>query len=77
MTRTIQDPDLQLWEVYATAAKSGFPQRSRMVFHCLTDPGRRARFLERDGDKAEVEHEVATLAPADLVGLLARAADLG
>ena len=76
MSRTIQDPNLLLWEVYATAGRSGFPDHARMVFQCLTDPGRRARFIEREGDKSDVENEVATLPQARLLELLDSAREL-
>lgn len=70
MTRTIQDRDLLLWEAYATAGDFGYPDHSKLVFHCLTDPSRRARIVPREGDKSDVEHEVATLTEAELVALL-------
>lgn len=70
MTRTIQDQDLLLWEAYASAGDFGFPEHARMIFQCLTDPGRRARIIERDGDKSDVEQEVAKLSEAGLLALL-------
>jgi hypothetical protein len=70
MTRTIQDSDLRLWEVYASSGDFGSPDRARVVFHCLTDPGRRARYLDRDRGRADVEQEVATLSEEELGGLL-------
>jgi hypothetical protein len=70
MARTIQDQNLLLWEAYATAGDFGFPEHARLVFHCLTDPGRRARYLERDGDTSDVENEVATLSDRELLELL-------
>jgi hypothetical protein len=76
VSRTIQDPNLLLWEVYATAGRSGFPDHARMVFQCLSDPGRRARFLEREGDKSDVENEVATLPPDRLLEMLDTASEL-
>jgi hypothetical protein len=76
MTRTIQDQDLQLWEAYASAAASGSRERARIVFQCLTDTSRRARELARGADKADVEKEVATLADAELLELLAGAEEL-
>ena len=76
MSRTIQDPGLQLWEVYATSGRAGFPEHARMVFQCLSEPGRRARFLEREGDKSDVENEVTSLPPADLVRLLEQSEEL-
>lgn len=70
MTRTIQDQDLLLWEAYATAGDFGYPDHAKMVFHCLTDPARRARILKRDGDKSDVENELSTLSEAELLALL-------
>jgi hypothetical protein len=76
MTRTIQDEDLLLWEAYATAGDFGFPDRARLVFHCLTDPSRRARYVEREGDKSDVENEVGTLSDGALLSLLGEAREL-
>lgn len=76
MTRTIQDQDLLLWEAYASAGKSGGTDRARIIFHCLTDPSRRARSLPREAGKVDVENEIATLADAELVDLLREAVEL-
>lgn len=76
MTRTIQDQDLLLWEAYASTGDFGFPEHSKIVFHCLTDPAMRARILERDGDKSDVEHELATLSGEELAELLAKTEEL-
>jgi hypothetical protein len=74
--RTIQDADLATWEVYASSGDFGFPERSKIVFHCLSDLQRRARAVTRDLDRAAVEHEIAALPDPDLAELLARADDL-
>lgn len=76
MSRTIQDDNLEIWEAYASAGDFGFPERSRIVFHCLSDRTRRARALPRDRDKAAVERELSTLTEADLARLLAEAEEL-
>ena len=76
MTRTIQDADLLLWEAYATSGDFGFPDHSKMMFHCLTDPGRRARYTEREGDKSDVEQEIATLSDEELLSILDRTEEL-
>ena len=70
MTRTIQDANLLLWEAYATAGAFGYPDEARLVFHCLTDPSRRARVVEREGDKSTAEKEVANLPEIELLALL-------
>lgn len=69
MTRTLQDQDLLIWEAYATTGDYGYPQGSRMMFHCITDPGRRARFLEREWDKSDVEGELSRISDDELLRL--------
>ena len=76
MSRTIQDANLEIWEAYASAGDFGFPERSTIVFHCLSDRTRRARAIQRQADKAEVEHEVSALSEPELVALLAEAREL-
>lgn len=76
MSRTIQDPELQLWEAYASAGDAGFPLHSRMIFHCLSDMERKARVARRDGSKAEVEKEIATFSASRLAEILAGAEEL-
>ncbi len=76
MSRTIQDADLHLWEAYASAGDFGFPEHARMVFHCLSDRMRRARFVERPGDKSDVEGEVERLSDQELAQLLESATEL-
>jgi len=70
MTRTIQDQDLHLWEVYASSGEFGSAERATIVFQCLTDPGRRARVLPREEPRADVEHDVVRLPDSELVRLL-------
>lgn len=74
--RIIQDANLDLWEAYASAGGFGFPDHSKMVFHCLSDRTRRARALEREGDKAAVEGEVATLSNEELSELLGQTSEI-
>lgn len=74
--RTIQDGNLELWEVYASSGDFGFPEHSRIVFHSLSDRLRRARALERDADRAAVERELSVLSDAELTALLESAEDL-
>lgn len=76
MTRTIQDPELQLWEVYANSGDHGFPERAKVIFQCLTDPSRRARLVVRGGSKSDVETELATSTDQELLALFAEAEDL-
>ncbi len=75
MTRTVQDDELVLWEAYASSGEWGTPERAKIVFHCLTEPGRRARVVARDGDRSEVEGELVRMTDDELVVLL-QGADL-
>ena len=74
--RTIQDDNLETWEVYASVGRFGFPDQSNMVFQNLSDRSRRARVAVRPGDKAAVEQEIERLSTAELVELLATTEEL-
>lgn len=76
MARTILDGDLRRWEAYATTGEYGFPDRARVVFRCLSDPGVRARAVTLDGDKSDAEEVVSRLPDAELSGLLDEAREL-
>lgn len=76
MSRTIQDSNLEIWEAYASAGDHGFPAHSTIVFHCLSDRMRRARAIQREGDKAAVEQEVASLPEHELAALLESAKEV-
>lgn len=70
MTRTFQDEGLLLWEVYAAAARSGEGHGARIMFHCLTDPERRARVVERDEDSTGIEKRIAEAQESELLEML-------
>lgn len=76
MSRTIQDRDLHIWEAYASSGESGSPRNSKLVFHCLSDRTRKARFVEREGAKADVEKDIATLSDGQLAEILGEAREL-
>jgi hypothetical protein len=76
MARTFQDEDLLLWEAYAAAPRAGAHRGARIMFHCLTDPSRRARVLERDEDRAAVEGRIEEAGETDLREMLAVSAPL-
>ena len=76
MTRTIQDANLEIWEAYASAGDHGYPERARIVFQSLSDRQRRARTVQRERDKAQVEHEISSLSEAELARLLEQAEEV-
>lgn len=76
MSREFQDEDLQTWEVYATPGDFGFPDHARIVFHCVTHPGLKARVFVGPGDRADAEARVATATHEELAGMLAEAEEV-
>lgn len=76
MTRTFQDDELLLWETYPATPPFGARRGARIMFHCLTDPARRARSLKEDGDRATAAKVLADATDADLVELLRRSEPL-
>lgn len=76
MSRTFQDSNLLKWEVYASSGPHGYANPARIVFNCLSDRSRRARFVQLEGDKAEAERAVAEANDGRLAELLERAAEL-
>jgi hypothetical protein len=67
MSRTIQDADFLEWEVFASAAESGFADHSQVVFNCLSNRWLRPRAVELEGDVAEAERLVADGSPVELL----------
>jgi hypothetical protein len=76
MSRILKDRDLMDWEVFATSGAFGYPDRARIVFACLSDRLRRARFVEDDGAKADAERKVQALSDAELLALMEEAKPL-
>lgn len=59
MSRVFTDESLMTWEVYATGGDFGYPDRPKVVFQCLSDPNRRARFVVYEkGDQADAQQAV-------------------
>jgi hypothetical protein len=58
MSVTFTDEDLQSWEAYATGGDYGLANNPKVVFNCVSDPTRRARFVEVMGDEADAENLV-------------------
>ena len=73
MSRTIQDADFLEWEVFASAAESGFADSSKLVFNCLSNRWLRPRAVELDGDVADAERIVAEGTAGELREMFDRA----
>ncbi len=61
MSRTFTDESLLTWEAYTSGGKFGLATQPSIVFHCLTEPQRRARYVTRGGDEADAEQTVAEM----------------
>ena len=46
MSRTFQDENFLVWEVYPSGAKFGASEDPFLVFHCITDRGLRPRSVQ-------------------------------
>jgi hypothetical protein len=77
MSRTFQDANLLKWEAYASGGPHGYSDQARIVFHCLSDRGLRARFVTVDGDQSDAERAVAEADDGRLAGLLDGSEELG
>jgi hypothetical protein len=76
MSRTFQDENFLVWEVYPSGAKFGASEDPFLVFHCITDRGLRPRKLQVTGDEADAERLVGKASPTELLALLGRAVTL-
>lgn len=76
MSRVFTDEGLMTWEAYASGGKFGLPDDPKVVFNCLSDPGRRARWVRIDGDEADAEEAVHAMPEAELRELLRGAREL-
>jgi hypothetical protein len=76
MTRTFQDHDFLVWEVYPSAGRHGFSDNAHIIFHCVTDRDRRSRIVPTTGDEADAQKLVQEAADAELLSMLAKAAPL-
>jgi hypothetical protein len=76
MSRIFVDDGLLSWEVFASAGPFGLPERPKIVFHCLSEPNRRAQFVVHEGDQADAEQAVVDLTDDGLRELLGRSRPL-
>jgi hypothetical protein len=76
MSRVFLDDNLLSWEAYASGGEFGLAERPKIIFHCLSHPGR-PRFVVHDGDNADAEQAVHALDEQELRELLERSEELG
>jgi hypothetical protein len=76
MSRTFTDDSLMTWEAFASTGPFGLPRPAKIIFQCLSDPGRRARYVEEDLDEATAERTVHGSAEQELRRLLTTSREL-
>jgi hypothetical protein len=76
MSRVFTDHDLLSWEAYSSGGKWGLPDAPNIVFNCLSDPDRPARFVPSGGSTSDAEREVSTASIGGLQEMLAKAEEL-
>jgi hypothetical protein len=70
MSRVFTDASLLTWEAFTSAGPFGMPQNANIVFQCLSDPNRRARYVQQEGNAAGAERTVRELSDRALAELL-------
>ncbi len=70
MSRTFTDSNLLTWEAYSSGGKFGLPDRPKIVFHCLSDPHRPARYTRTEGQTIEAEATVMQASEDELREML-------
>ena len=76
MSRVFVDDDLLTWEAYSSGGDFGLARDPKIVFHCLSDPQRRPRFVVHEGDEADAEEAVHRAEEEELKEMLRASRDL-
>lgn len=76
MSQTFTDEDLVTWEAFSSGGRFGLSIRPRVIFHCVSDPALRPRFLEVSGDEADAEELVHESEIGQLRQMLAQSREL-
>jgi hypothetical protein len=76
MSRIFSDRDLLSWEVFPSGGEFGLPEKPKVIFHCLSDPDRRARYVIHEGDNADAEGELQEIPDDTLRQLLGQSIEL-
>lgn len=70
MSRSFQDDNFLVWEVFPSGGRFGFDDDVNIIFHCITDRRMRPRFVATDDDSADAQLRVLQASAADLLALL-------
>ena len=76
MARIFTDGDFRTWESYASGGRFGLPERPKILFNCLSEQDRRARWVPFEGNQADAEEAVAGMPDDRLRELFAKSKEL-
>lgn len=70
MSRTFQDRNFVVWEVYPSSGRFGAAAHPHLVFNCLTNTHERPRWLPASEHEANAERQVEQASNDELIALL-------
>jgi hypothetical protein len=76
MSRTFQDRNFLVWEVFPSGGKHGYSTKPHLIFHCLTNRDLRPRCAQIGEDEAAAERTVNLASSAELLDLLERSREI-
>jgi hypothetical protein len=76
MSRTIQDHNFLVWEVYPSGGAHGFSDNPDVIFHCLTHHDLPPRSIAIGADEMEAQRRIHDMDDAALLVLLAKAREI-
>lgn len=76
MSRVFTDDDLLTWETFLSSGRFGLPDQPKLIFNCLSEQDRRARYVRFNGDQADAEEVLAELPDDRLRAMLAGSQEL-
>lgn len=76
MSRIFTDENLLTWETYPSGGRWGLPDQPKIVFHCLSDPHRAARFVTHQGQSDDAELAVMEASEQRLLEMLQTSEEL-
>lgn len=77
MIRTVVDPNLMEWEVFASTPRGGLPSPGRILFRCVSDDRVRTRARDIEGTRSDAETRIERASPEEILGFLAEAQEIG
>jgi hypothetical protein len=77
MRRTFTDDRFDEWEAFVSGGQPGGSQAARILFNCISTPGRRPRYVvHASGDPAAAEQELYNMDDAGVIELFESSEEL-